>query len=311
MSTQKRSVLKNWFRKGLTPTQAQFADAFDSFFHKNEDLIPLNNIEGLTAALENKKTELQDYLNTELTHAIEELDSRVNDNSDETVSEITFDNEGGDLWMELTMLSGKKERVPLSIPLATTESKGLMSPDDKQNLDEVVARFVDLAEYMEEDKKLPANGVYQWEGIPVESRFYVVSGPPTHISTYYRVFCLDRGETISIGRIVRKTVGFKVRDCLVFSTEDIAEGMSFQGRYQGGSVPAFVQDAFGYTLASTYNNGLMSAQDKENLEILMSRPQPVIMIDIWTDKEPDVIAGETSLVTGCYLYNYATKNCMY
>lgn len=79
MSTQRRSVLKNWFRKGLKPTQAQFADAFDSFFHKSEDLIPLNNVLGLTAALENKKTELQDYLNAKLSEAVDGLAERVND----------------------------------------------------------------------------------------------------------------------------------------------------------------------------------------------------------------------------------------
>ncbi len=90
MSIQKRSTLKNWFRKGLTPTQAQFADAFDSFFHKNEDLIPLNIVQGLTAALETKKNELQQYLNSKLNEAIDELDGRVNDNSETTVSVITF-----------------------------------------------------------------------------------------------------------------------------------------------------------------------------------------------------------------------------
>lgn len=79
MSTQRRSVLKNWFRKGLKPTQAQFADAFDSFFHKSEDLIPLNNVLGLTAALENKKTELQDYLNAKLSEAVDGLAERLND----------------------------------------------------------------------------------------------------------------------------------------------------------------------------------------------------------------------------------------
>lgn len=66
MSTQRRSVLKNWFRKGLTPTQAQFADAFDSFFHKSEDLIPLSSVAGLSARLESERTALQDYLNGRL-----------------------------------------------------------------------------------------------------------------------------------------------------------------------------------------------------------------------------------------------------
>ena len=62
MSTQKRNVLKNWFRKGLIPTQQQFADAFDSFFHKTEDSVPLNAVEGLKTELDNQKTQIQDYV---------------------------------------------------------------------------------------------------------------------------------------------------------------------------------------------------------------------------------------------------------
>lgn len=131
MSTQRRSVLKNWFRKGLTPTQAQFADAFDSFFHKSEDLIPLSQVSGLLAEIETKKAELQDYLNARLSAAIDDLDGRVNDHSDSTVANIDFGVEDDELWMELTMLSGTKNRVPLSIPLATTEHDGMMSAEDR------------------------------------------------------------------------------------------------------------------------------------------------------------------------------------
>lgn len=79
MSTQKRSVLKNWFRKGLKPTEQQFADAFDSFFHKNEDMIPLSNVQGLTAAIESKKNELQEYLNLVLRKTVEDLTTKLND----------------------------------------------------------------------------------------------------------------------------------------------------------------------------------------------------------------------------------------
>jgi hypothetical protein len=42
--------IKNWFRTGLKPTQAQFWDTLDSFWHK-EDQIPMSNVQGLNTTL--------------------------------------------------------------------------------------------------------------------------------------------------------------------------------------------------------------------------------------------------------------------
>jgi hypothetical protein len=50
MSKQSLNSLKNWFKTGLKPTQAQFWDWLDSFWHKDE-AIPLEKIEGLTELL--------------------------------------------------------------------------------------------------------------------------------------------------------------------------------------------------------------------------------------------------------------------
>ena len=44
------STIKNWFKTGLKPTQAQFWDTWDSFWHKDE-LIPADKIENLTEIL--------------------------------------------------------------------------------------------------------------------------------------------------------------------------------------------------------------------------------------------------------------------
>lgn len=44
------ATIKNWFKTGLKPTQSQFWDTWDSFFHK-DDLIPTANVAGLDAAL--------------------------------------------------------------------------------------------------------------------------------------------------------------------------------------------------------------------------------------------------------------------
>ncbi len=40
------TTIKNWFKTGFKPSQAQFWDTWDSFWHK-EDNIPVANISGL------------------------------------------------------------------------------------------------------------------------------------------------------------------------------------------------------------------------------------------------------------------------
>jgi glutathionyl-hydroquinone reductase len=40
------TTIKNWFKTGLKPTQQQFWDTWDSFFHK-DDLIPIAQIDGI------------------------------------------------------------------------------------------------------------------------------------------------------------------------------------------------------------------------------------------------------------------------
>lgn len=47
---QSLSTIKNWFRTALKPTQAQFWDTWDSFWHK-DDLIPVESVDGLDDAL--------------------------------------------------------------------------------------------------------------------------------------------------------------------------------------------------------------------------------------------------------------------
>lgn len=47
------NTIKNWFKTGLKPTQQQFWDTWDSFWHK-EDNIPVANIEGIDSLLNQK-----------------------------------------------------------------------------------------------------------------------------------------------------------------------------------------------------------------------------------------------------------------
>ena len=54
MAQQTKDQLKQWFRKGLYPTESQFADWIDSFWHKTEQ-ITLSAIAGLTDILNSKQ----------------------------------------------------------------------------------------------------------------------------------------------------------------------------------------------------------------------------------------------------------------
>lgn len=60
------NTIKNWFKTGLKPTQAQFWDTWDSFWHK-DDTIPISSIESLDARFEEKAD--ADALESHLTDA--------------------------------------------------------------------------------------------------------------------------------------------------------------------------------------------------------------------------------------------------
>lgn len=53
MAKQTLNIIKNWFKTGLKPTQAQFWDTWDSFWHKDET-IPASSIENLDSRFNQK-----------------------------------------------------------------------------------------------------------------------------------------------------------------------------------------------------------------------------------------------------------------
>lgn len=91
------NVIKNWFKTGLKPTQSQFWDTWDSFWHK-DDQIKAENIEGL-AALINGKAEAQ-ALNTlagivtELVAEVSQLQEQIANPIELEVSGDAVDNDG-------------------------------------------------------------------------------------------------------------------------------------------------------------------------------------------------------------------------
>lgn len=63
------STIKNWFKTGLIPTQTQFWDTWDSFFHKDEQ-IPASSIQDIDLLLNSKaeKADFQAHLVDENAH---------------------------------------------------------------------------------------------------------------------------------------------------------------------------------------------------------------------------------------------------
>lgn len=65
------NTIKNWFKTGYKPTQQQFWDTWDSFFHK-EDQIPISNIENLNNRFDEKADDesLTNHINDQNAHGI-------------------------------------------------------------------------------------------------------------------------------------------------------------------------------------------------------------------------------------------------
>ncbi|MCW3467649.1 hypothetical protein [Chitinophaga nivalis] len=60
MAIQQKNLLKNWFKTGDYPTQEQFWDWMDSYLHKTEDKVAIDNVQGLRDTL-NQKADYATY----------------------------------------------------------------------------------------------------------------------------------------------------------------------------------------------------------------------------------------------------------
>ncbi|MDR0873365.1 MAG: hypothetical protein LBN27_07870 [Prevotellaceae bacterium] len=78
MAIQTLQIIKSWFRKGLYPTEGQFSDTWDSFWHKTDELIPMSRIEELTNTLNGKADAEVIIL---INEAIEALKEEVHSNT--------------------------------------------------------------------------------------------------------------------------------------------------------------------------------------------------------------------------------------
>lgn len=118
MAKQTITTLRNWFKTLSKPTQQQFYDLFDSYFHK-DDLLQISSISNLTTRL-NEKANAQT-----LASFIAVINQRLNyapiliDNQAEYVLEWTSDLKGifGDYGDFRVWINGSKEDVPVLFEL--------------------------------------------------------------------------------------------------------------------------------------------------------------------------------------------------
>lgn len=71
MAVVSLDLIKSWFKRGLKPTESQFANTYDSFWHKLE-LIGMSAIDGLTLALSGKANLNHGHAASEIT-GLEEI----------------------------------------------------------------------------------------------------------------------------------------------------------------------------------------------------------------------------------------------
>ena len=91
MSVRSTAQLKAWFRRGMFPTEEQFADWMDSYVHKNESRLSLSQIEGLIdllngkyeaslgADLEQRQSKLESLLTDHIRQADDMFDDMFDD----------------------------------------------------------------------------------------------------------------------------------------------------------------------------------------------------------------------------------------
>lgn len=74
MAEISRTGLKAYFKRGRKPKEVEYADVFDSFFHKTEDEMPMNKVAGLSGALNGKySAALGEQVNSKADAALEEV----------------------------------------------------------------------------------------------------------------------------------------------------------------------------------------------------------------------------------------------
>lgn len=140
MATRGRALLKSWFKRGLYPKAEQFADWIDSYWHKDEDKIPVDAIENLPAILNGK------YARTDG----EELERKHNQlASDFTQHETENSNEFINVYNNIKELEAEDEGIWADIETIHQDVTDLQAAD--------VAIRADIVNLQNTDKALQAS----------------------------------------------------------------------------------------------------------------------------------------------------------
>lgn len=134
MATRGRALLKSWFKRGLYPKAEQFADWIDSYWHKDEDKIPVDAVENLPAILNDK------YARTDG----EELERKHNQlAADFAQHETENSNEFVNVYNNIKELEAEDERIWADIETIHQDVTDLQAADVEIRADIVVLQNTD------------------------------------------------------------------------------------------------------------------------------------------------------------------------
>ncbi len=127
-------TIKNWFRRGLKPTQTQFWSTFDSFWHKNEK-IPITNIDQIQNILSQKAdTELVNNHLTDANAHKELFDTKVDTIEGKVLSSNDFTDELKSILEKLTIPNISFEETFLNKQYFGDEVYGILLPPSNSNV---------------------------------------------------------------------------------------------------------------------------------------------------------------------------------
>ncbi len=124
MAVRSIAQLKAWFKRGKYPTEVQFADWIDSFFHKEDDKIPISSVDQLPEHLNNK------YARTD-GEELERKHQRLADSFSAHVKENETDFEA--IHKNIEQLEAVDERQQGEIDALNTEVDNIHKKDTAQD----------------------------------------------------------------------------------------------------------------------------------------------------------------------------------
>jgi hypothetical protein len=150
MAIRTKDILKSWFRTGLYPTQEQFWDLFDSYYHKLEG-INFDDVTGLIEYLNERNTEILNQVNEIVTEAAKnlQLQRRIQLTMERTTQDLFFDEEmtiyrvGGNNVASMTVTIGDT-----ATPIALDTDVEVLIPAGSIAIFSIVKQLTDPTAYL-------------------------------------------------------------------------------------------------------------------------------------------------------------------